>query len=46
MLLTNVVAGAPEGVRIDAAVGECVRSDNNLKDLNAFDGLLYARREY
>jgi hypothetical protein len=46
VLLANVVAGAPGGARIDAIVDECVRSDNKLKDLDALDGLLYARREY
>jgi hypothetical protein len=46
VLLTNVLAGAAEGQRIDATVDECVRSDTKLKDLDVLDGLLYARREY
>ncbi|MHA6848862.1 colicin [Ralstonia syzygii] len=46
VLLTNILAGAPEGQRIEAAFDECIRSESRLKDLDVLDGLVYARREY
>ncbi|MEQ6352983.1 hypothetical protein ABRY59_25505, partial [Ralstonia pseudosolanacearum] len=44
--ITNILAGAPEGQRIEAAFDECIRSESRLKDLDVLDGLVYARREY
>jgi hypothetical protein len=48
VLLANVFSGLGRGEEIDSASGECIYSGHEfrLKDLDALDGFIYARREY